>query len=424
MKPTGYWVSGGIVIFAAASFFFALAETSLFALGKWRARQLAEILPAKGAGVLRLLEKPAELLATIALGNTMANAGIVVLGLWPVWVEQWKFWPTLALILSLILIVGEILPKTLAVRAPERWAVRVAPVMLLIESVSGWFQNAVEEFNDWLLEVVLTKTYRPQTGISDEEYQELLEMAYQQGTLAQSEKEIILQIISLDQKTAKDVMKPRSQMKVISDELSVEDMLAAARKHKHRRLPIFDEIPDEEVGQEEEAPETIVGVLNARKLLLEPEINLEEVIEPPSFVPESMNVLQLLQSLQRQQRGLAIVLDEFGDTAGLVTIEDILEEVVGEIRGEEEAAAFVMEKLDEARWRVSGTMGVDDFRREYPALGEVPDVDTMGGLLVALSEVVPTAGHSVLFRGLRLTAQVVDERRVRELLVEVVKKKK
>jgi CBS domain containing-hemolysin-like protein len=157
---------------------------------------------------------------------------------------------------------------------------------------------------------------------------------------------------------------------------------------------------------------------------LEPEINLEEVIEPPSFVPESMNVLQLLQSLQRQQRGLAIVLDEFGDTAGLVTIEDILEEVVGEIRGEEEAAAFVMEKLDEARWRVSGTMGVDDFRREYPALGEVPDVDTMGGLLVALSEVVPTAGHSVLFRGLRLTAQVVDERRVRELLVEVVKKKK
>jgi putative hemolysin len=291
MRPTGYWVSGAIVIFTAASFFFALAETSLFALGKWRARQLAEILPGKGAGVLRLLEKPAELLATISLGNALANNAIVVLGLWPVWVEQWNLWPTLGLILSLILIVGEILPKTLAVRAPERWAVRIAPMMLLIEGVSGWFQRWVELFNSWLLNVVLTKSHRPQSGISDEEYQELLEMAYQQGTLAQSEKEIILQIISLDRKTAKDVMKPRSQMKVISDELSVEEMLAEARRCRHRRLPIFDEVPDEERETGEEAPETIVGVLNARKLLLEPEINLEEVIEPPSFVPESMNVL-------------------------------------------------------------------------------------------------------------------------------------
>jgi putative hemolysin len=424
MKPTGYWVSAGIVIFATASFFFALAETSLFALGKWRARQLAESNPAKGSGVLRLLEKPAELLATIALGNALANSGIVVLGLWPVWVDQWALWPTLALILGLILVVGEVLPKTLAVRAPEQWALQVAPVMLFIEGVSGWFQRAVEKLNQWLLEVVLTKSHKPQAGISDEEYQELLDMAYQQGTLAASEKEIILQIISLDRKTAKDVMKPRSQMKVISDELSVEEMLAASRKHKQRRLPIFDEIPDEEVGKEEESPETIVGVLNARRFLLEPEIGLEEVIEPPSFVPESMNVLQLLKSLQRQQRGLAIVLDEFGDTAGLVTIEDILEEVVGEIRGEEEAAAFVMERLGEGRWRVSGTMGVDDFRREYPGLGEVTAVDTMGGLMVMLSEVVPSAGQSVVYRGVRLTAQMVDERRVRELLVEVVKKKK
>jgi len=211
---------------------------------------------------------------------------------------------------------------------------------------------------------------------------------------------------------------------VISDELSVEEMIAAARRYKHRRLPIFDEIPDEERAAAEEAPETIVGVLNARKLLLDPQVNLEEVIEPPSFVPESMNVLQLLKSLQRQQRGLAIVLDEFGDTAGLVTIEDILEEVVGEIRGEEEAAAFLMERLGEGRWRVNGTMWVDDFRREYPALGEAPDVDTMGGLMVSLTEVAPGAGQSVVFHGLRLTAQVVDERRVRELLVEVVRKKK
>src|SRR5437763_9071342 len=158
-------------------------------------------------------------------------------------------------------------------------------------------------------------------------------------------------------------MKPLSRMAAISDDLSIEDMLAASRRQKHRRLPVYDETPD-----------TIVGVLNTQALLLEPQRDLVEVIEFPSFVPESMNLLQLLKSLQRQQRGLAIVLDEFGGTAGLITIEDILEEVIGRIRQEGEAQGFVMEKLGEGRWRVNATMRLEGFCREYPELGDVPDV--------------------------------------------------
>jgi putative hemolysin len=188
-------------------------------------------------------------------------------------------------------------------------------------------------------------------------------------------------------------------------------MLAAARKHRHRRLPIYDETPD-----------TIVGVLNTRALLLDPHVDLAEAIEFPSFVPEMMNLLQLLKSLQRQQRGLAIVLDEFGGTAGIVTMEDILEEMIGELRSEGEAEGFVMEKLGPGRWRVSGALRLDDFRREYPPLGDVPEVETIGGLLSSLLDVVPNPGESAAFRGLKLTAQTTDERRVRELLVETVAK--
>ena len=136
-----------------------------------------------------------------------------------------------------------------------------------------------------------------------------------------------------------------------------------------------------------------------------------------------MNLLKLLKSLQQQERGLAIVLDEFGGTAGLVTVEDILESVVGRIHPESQATGFVFEKLDEGRWRVSGTMRLDDFRREYPEIGERADVTTMGGLLVSQMEVVPAAGDSILFRGLRLTPTVVDERHVKELVVEVVKRR-
>src|SRR5436190_9570835 len=270
-------------------------------------------------------------------------------------------------------------------------------------------RHIAQKVNSAILKSVIPKNFRPQTALTDADYQELLELAFQQGALAQSEKEIILQIISLDRRTVKEVMRPRSQMAAISDDLSIEEMIAAARRFKHRRLPIYDETPD-----------TIVGILNTRALLLDPQIDLADAIELPSFVPETMNLLQLMKSLQRQQRGLAIVLDEYGGTAGLVTMEDILEEMIGKIRREVETERFVMEKLGPGRWRVSGTLRLDDFRREYPQLGEPPDVETIGGLVLNLLEVVPSPGDSVTFRGLKLTAQSTDERRVREVLVERV----
>jgi len=134
-----------------------------------------------------------------------------------------------------------------------------------------------------------------------------------------------------------------------------------------------------------------------------------------------MNLLQLLKSLQKQQRGLAIVLDEYGGTAGIVTMEDILEEMIGKIRSEGEAEPFLVEKLAAGLWRVNGLLRLDDFRREYPQLGHVPEVETMGGLLMSLLDRVPNPGDSATFRGLKLTAQVTDERRVRELMVELSK---
>jgi CBS domain containing-hemolysin-like protein len=199
-------------------------------------------------------------------------------------------------------------------------------------------------------------------------------------------------------------------MVAISDEATVEEMLAAARKYKHRRIPIYDETPD-----------TIVGILNTRPLLLDPKIDLAEAIEFPSFVPESMNLLLLFRALQKQQRGLAIVLDEFGSTVGLVTMEDILGGIVGKIRVATEPQGFVLEKLSPGHWRVNGTMRLEDFRREFPLLPDVAEVETMGGLLTHLLGVVPMAGETATFANLKFTAQVADERRVRELLVQQVK---
>jgi putative hemolysin len=409
LAPFIAWL--GVLGFAAASFFFALAETALFSLGKWRARQLAERSPGAGGAVAALLKEPQDLLATIVLGNTLANSALVAVALWmSLDVKGAHLGLTLVGTFLLILLGCEVVPKTLAVRMPEAWALRVAGPMTLLVRWTRPLRQVAQRGNEALLRAAIPKSITAQPALTDADYRELVELAFQQGTLAASEKEIILQIIQLDRRTAKDVMRPRARMAAIPDDLPVEEMVAAARKFGHERLPLYDESPD-----------TIVGILNCRALLLEPNGDLADAIEFPSFVPESMNLLQLLSALQRQRRGLAIVMDEFGSTAGLVTMEDILEAIVGEIRGEGEAPGFVMEELAPGRWRVNGTMRVEDFRRELPDFGELPGVDTMGGLLVALKEVVPQAGESAVFGEVRLTAHAADERRVREVLVELVK---
>jgi len=332
---------------------------------------------------------------------------MLLIALWMTMTHLWPISWTVPGLLLLILVGCEVLPKSMAVRNPERWALRVAAPMMVILAIARPLCRLAQRINRTLLNAIVPQTLKSQATVTDADYQELLEMAYQQGTLAQSEKEIILQIISLDRRTAKEVMKPRSRMAAISDDCSIEDMIAAARKHRHRRLPLYDETPD-----------TIVGILNTRTLLLDPGVDLADAIEFPSFVPETMNLLHLFKSLQRQQRGLAIVLDEFGGTAGIVTMEDILEAVVGKIRREIDAETYIMEKQAPGRWRVSGFLLLDDFRRECPQLGEVTEVETLGGLMMNLLGVVPNPGDSVMFQGLKLTAHVTDERRIRELLIE------
>ena len=398
-----------ILVFAGASFFFALAETALFSLSQWQVAQLAEKKSGAGKIVSELLERPQDLQAVLALGNTFANAAILAAALRMVFAARWGFGLTMLALAAVVLLVGEVLPKTLAVRQPERWALRVAWPLLVFRRVTKPFYRAAQWTNAAILKQAAASS-TPPAAVTEAEYQELLELAWQQGTLEESEREIILQIISLDRRTARDVMRPRAGMVCVSDDATVDEMLATARKFKHRRLPIYDETPD-----------TIVGILNARALLLDPKIDLAEAIEFPSFVPESMNLLLLFRALQKQQRGLAVVLDEFGSAAGLVTMEDILGGIVGKIRMATEPQGFVLEKISPGHWRVNGTMRLEDFRREFPPLPNVSEVETMGGLLMHLLGVVPAAGETATFAGLKFTAQAVDERRVRELLVQQIK---
>ncbi len=394
-------------VLAAGSFFFAAAETAFFSLASWRVRQLIDKDPRRGPRVADLLSRSDDLLATLVLGNTVANFLLIAVVLVMTADGGWDriVWEILLLV---VLVVGcEVAPKALAVRSPEWWALRLARIL-------GWMVpvcRPIRRVSQGLVQTVLRPLVKGgiplPAGVSDEEYADLVDLAHQHGALGTQEREIILRILALEHRTARDAMRPRASVVMLPDDLEVEPLRIAARRTRHHRIPLYDETPD-----------TIVAILNTRQFLLHPEAGLDESLEFPSFVPESMNLLTLFQALQSQQRGMALVLDEFGGLSGLITIEDILEVVVGPIRGEGEAEGFVMEQLAPGRWRTSGAMRLDDFVREHPALGTDPDVDTLGGLVVKLCEVVPVVGETVSHRGLRFTVKAADERRVRELLVE------
>ena len=401
------WALPLLLLFAVGSFFCALAEAALFSLGLWRARRLVATDPVRGPVVVRLLERSQDALGTLVLGNACANGMLITLGVLAAMEGGWGWLSAGLAILATVLLLCEVAPKALGVRQPDIWSLRVAAPLETLVRLTAPFRQLGQSVVDWLLNRLIPRSVRPVAPLSDDEYADLIELAHQQGTLETSEKETLLAILSLDEKTARDVMRPRSQLVMLSDTMPPEEMAAAARQTRRHRLPLYDETPD-----------NIVGILNTRTLLLNPGCDLFEAVEFPSFVPESINLLKLFESLQRQHRGLAIVLDEFGGVAGMVTVRDILASVVGEFRRATTEASFPLTLVRPGVWRAGGGMRLDDLRRQFETLGEVEDVDTLSGLLVKLCEVVPEEGTTVTFRGLRFTVAAAQERRVREVQVE------
>ncbi len=393
------------ILFIALSFLFAAAESAFFNLKSWQIKRLAK--ESKNHYLMRLNDNP-TLISTLSFGCTLFNSlAIAILILASAKQPIMYFMVLLCIIYLFLALLGEVVPKTFAIKSPAKWALILAKPIFLFQNISKPIRFIAEIISNYSLKLVMPKGLKTNQKTTEEEFTELIDWAYRQGVLEKSEREIMEEIIKLDKRTAEEVMKPRSAMICIEDNCNIETMVSEAKKYKFTRLPIFHDKPD-----------NIVGILNTRQLLINPESDLSESIEFPSFVPATMNLMDLLKSLRMQRRGLAIVLDEFGGTAGLITIEDVLEELVGEMREEGEKTEFTIEKLNKNRWRVNGTLPVDDFQKIEPRLKGLKEIDTMGGLITALKEVVPKNGDSAEIDGYELTVVSGDHRRVKELVVK------
>ena len=398
-----------LLITAASSLsvVFALAESSLFSLSPWQTNRLAEQSPRLEPFLDQLRSKPEDLLATLVLGNTLMHAAIGGVAVLMVLRGTWPAGATLAGVGFLLLMGCEVVPKTIAGRRPERFAKSLLKPTAILQPFLRPVHQIAQRVNDHILSSLIPSSLKPQTQPTDEDYQELVELGAQTGSLDEEEKEIILEIISLDQKSVGEIMTPRTQLATVAFHDPTSTLLEAAIKARHTRLLL-----------QNDDTQQIVGVLNAQNLILNPDGDIDSLMEMPTYIPESMNLWNLFISFQKQRQRLAVVLDEYGETAGVVTVEDILEEIMGPLFDSPTHEPARIEPLAPGRWRVHGLTSITDFAKESPRIGSVSEIDTMGGLVATLIGYIPQRAMSVDYHGLRFTIQKLGPRLIEELIVE------
>jgi putative hemolysin len=398
-----------LVVCLMLSGFFSGAETALFSLSQIHIERMGVRYPLRRKMVEKLLSDPARLLATILLGNTLVNVitssmGYRVAGYFGAGLAAPLAIPFTTL---LILILGEIVPKLAAVQHNQSFAGLTAYVISLLSYVLspiGTFLNRVAEGMARLLGL---GGGGESASLSEEEFRSIFSIVQEEGILHNTEAELIHRVFDLSENNAADVMVPRVDMVGLDLQAGDEQVLRSlARQARHRRLPVFDSSPDH-----------VVGILPVRSLLLDENITIRDAMIPPEFVPETITLDLLLARMQKHNDPMAIVVDEYGGTAGLVTLEDVLEEVVGEILDEFDREEPAIRMESPWVYRVDGRVHLDDFNDAFFCDLHAEGVDTIGGFFTAISGRVPVQGDRLEIGDICLQALRVRGHRLKILLV-------
>ncbi|MCJ7709886.1 MAG: hemolysin family protein [Chloroflexi bacterium] len=421
---------GIIVLLVMLNAVFVSAEIALVSLRRSRVDQLVEEGRRGAARVRRLTSDPGRFLAVIQLAITFigflasAFAGVslavalsdllvgVGIASGPAAVVSLL---GVTILLSLFTIVfGELVPKTLALAHPEIFALRLAgPVDILGRALRPLvaFLTAATRAITRLFGAEVTS----EAQITADELRLIVDRGGEQGVLEAEERQMINAVIELGSRRVHEVMVPRIAIVGLPASATFDDAIDTIIEEGHSRVPVYDNSLDE-----------VVGILYAKDLLpflksdAAARSSVRTMLRTPVFVPESMSIDDLLHEFQRRKVHLAIVLDEYGGTAGLVTIEDLLEEIVGEIQDEYDEEEPLIEQLDDDRVRVDGRASIDDLLDLWdmkPTLEDEDEYDTVGGFVYHRIGGVPIPGDEIQLEHLRMTVETTDGRRVGKVLV-------
>lgn len=433
----GLWFEVALIFcLILANGFFAASEIAIIATRKTRIDTLLEKGVRSAAAVARLKNDPDRFLATVQIGvtimGTLASAigGAVAieflkpsiqslpLSFAAKWAESIAILVVTLPIAYFSLIMGELVPKSLALRSPERIAFLVARPIEFFSRLTSFFVRILTASSNAVLRLLGGADAGPSTFVSEEEVKSLIREGAARGIFDETEKELIHSVFEFVDTAVKAVMIPRTEIHALEVNASSEELLKSFVDSGFSRIPVYEGELDR-----------VIGILYYKDVLRAIQekgaFRLRDHLHPPFFVPSSLPISQLLKDLQRRRIAIAMVVNEFGEIEGLVTLEDLLEEIVGEIRDEyDREERGPVERLPDGSMVIQGSAQLKDLKTDYGLpFEESPDYLTIAGFVLAKLKRIPRGGEVVEHNGYRLTIVDMEGRRVVKVKVEMTEKK-
>lgn len=400
-----------LIVLLLLSAFFSSAETSLVTVNQIRMRSLADEGNKKAARVLKITSNSSKMLSAILIGNNIVNifasslATTITLQLWGN-----KFVSLATGILTLfVLIFGEITPKTIATSHAEKIAMAYSGVISLLIKVLTPVIFIVNKLANGFLFILGLDPSKKAASITEDELRTIVDVSHEEGVIEKEERQMIKNVFDFGDSQAKDVMIPRIDMTCISIDSRYDEIISVFRTDKYTRLPVY-----------ENSVDNVIGIINVKDLLLcedKTSFNVRDILRKPYYTYEFKKTSELMEELKKTSNNFTIVIDEYGSTVGMITLEDLLEEIVGEIRDEydgDEVDDII--KVNDTEYIFSGTARLNDIE-EYIELPDIEtdhesDYDSISGFIIDSLKRLPVLGDEVTIGNLRFVVEGCTKNRI------------
>lgn len=399
-----------LIILLFGSAFFSSAETSLTTVNKIKMRSLAEDGNKRAKMVIKITDNSSRMLSAILIGNNIVNLSASALTT----TIAYKLGGSAVAIATgiitvLILIFGEITPKTIATINADKIALSYAYPIHFIMVVLTPVSIVVNVLSRGILFLLRVDPNAKLNIMTENELRTIVDVSHEDGVIEEKEKEMIYNVFDLGDAKAKDVMVPRVNVTFADVESSYEELLDIFREDKFTRLPVYEETTD-----------NVIGTINMKDLLLfgnTKEFHIRDILREAYFTHEHKSISELLVEMRQASLNIAIVLDEYGETAGLITLEDILEEIVGEIHDEyDENEEEFFKQINEYEFIVEGSMNLDDINDRIELDLESEDYDSLGGYIIERLDRLPDIKDEIVIEnGVRIVVDSLDKNRIEKV---------
>jgi len=420
-----------ILLLIGLNAFFAASEMAIVSVRQSRLKPLVDEGNKAAIIVKKFLEEPSKLLATIQIGITFAgflasaigaqtlssSLTVFLAGLNVPVISHSASWISTFIVTTIIalftLVLGELVPKRMALSQSDKIALSVAGTINFFSKVASPAVKFLTVSTNFIVKLLGGKVTSTGEQITEEEIRLMINVGEEKGIFQETETEMINSIFEFDDTVAKEVMTPRTDIIAIGSEVSLEEILDIIVAENFSRIPVY-----------EESIDNIIGVLYVKDLFsmikrkMEWEVSLKNIIRPVYFVPEYKKIDELFKEMQKSKNHIAVVIDEYGGTAGLITIEDLLEEIVGNIFDEYDDVVLDYEKIDDNTYIVSGMLDIDDVNDILDSNIPEEEFDTISGMLLSHSGKMPEVGDEVDMGNLYFRIEEVDDKRISKIRIE------